>query len=84
MISRGHVGKFRPRIIAYWVLFGTKWKAIDGATDGNFNKINLQGNNLQNAQLNKVFEAASFNKLKDLIAKAKEDYAAAQAAQNTL
>lgn len=59
-------------------------KAIDGATDGNFNHINLQGNNLQNAQLNKVFEAASFNKLKDLIAKAKEDYAAAQAASNTL
>jgi Leucine-rich repeat (LRR) protein len=59
-------------------------KAIDGATEGNLGKINLQGNNLQNAQLNKVFEAASFNKLKDLIAKAKEDYAAAQAASNTL
>jgi hypothetical protein len=43
----------------------------------------LVGNNLQNAQLNKVFEAANFNKLKDLIAKAKEDYAAAQAS-NTL
>ena len=36
------------------------WKAIDGATDGNFNHINLQGNNLQNAQLNKVFEAIQF------------------------
>lgn len=59
-------------------------KAIDGATDGNLGRINLQGNNLQNAQLNKVFEAASFNKLKDLIAKAKEDYAASVAAQNTL
>jgi len=60
-------------------------KAIDGATDGNLGKINLSGNNLQNAQLNKVFEAANFNKLKDLIAKAKEDYAAAQAAaSNTL
>jgi len=65
-------------------VFLTICKAIDGATDGNFNHINLQGNNLQNAQLNKVFEAASFNKLKDLIAKAKEDYAAAQAASNTL
>ena len=83
MISRDHVGTIWAANHSF-VLFWTKWKAIDGATDGNFNKINLQGNNLQNAQLNKVFEAASCNKLKDLIAKAKEDDAAAQAASNTL
>lgn len=57
-------------------------KAIDGATDNNLNSINLVGNNLQNAQLNNKFAAASFDKLKDLIAKAKADYAAAQAENN--